>query len=64
MIHLANALAHLAHSGSDDLAEASLIDARAWQTAGLDPDIAAAVIDEASGALSGVKSMLSLGSRR
>lgn len=60
VIHLANALAHLAQSGSDDLAEASFIDARAWQTAGLEPDIAAAVIDEAHGAFSAVKAMLSL----
>jgi len=65
VIHLANALAHLAQSGSDDLAEASFIDARAWQTAGLEPDIAAAVIDEAQGAFSAVKAMLSLdGGRR
>ena len=61
VIHLANALAHLAQSGSDDLAEASPIDARAWQTAGLEPDIAAAVIDEANGALSAVKATLALG---
>jgi len=60
VIHLANALAHLAQSGSDDLAEAPPIDARAWQTAGLEADIAAAVIDEARGGLAAVKAMLSL----
>ena len=60
VIHLANALADLAQSGSDDLAEASPIDARAWQKVGLEPDIAAAVIDEARGALSDVKAMLAL----
>jgi hypothetical protein len=60
VIHLANALAHLAQSEFDDLAEASPIDARAWQTAELEPDIAAAVIEEARGALSAVKAMLSL----
>lgn len=60
VIHLANALAHLAQSGSDELTEAPPIDARAWQTAGLEPDIAPAVIDEARGALSAVKAMLAL----
>ena len=60
VIHLANALAHLAQSGSVDLGDASSIDARAWQTAGLEPDIVAAVIDEARGDLSAVKAMLSL----
>lgn len=60
IIHLANSLTHLAQSGSENLADAPPIDARTWQTAGLEPDIAPSVIDEARDGLEAAKAMLAM----
>ena len=60
VVHLANSLTDLAQSGSDNIADAPQIDARAWRAIGLGPDIALSVIDEAHNGFESTKAMLAM----